>query len=85
VIAILKMEFYQGNFAVFALLNTIFAYREYSQDLVVLQGKDDEKRVEEAIENDTKNVVKLFTWNFLPIYLLVNGADWLQVCRLYSK
>lgn len=77
------MEFYQGNFAVFALLNTIFAYREYSQDLVVLQGKDDEKRVEEAIENDTKNVVKLFTWNFLPIYLLVNGADWLQVCRLY--
>jgi hypothetical protein len=79
------MEFYQGNFAVFALLNTIFAYREYSQDLVVLQGKDDEKRVEEATENDTKNVLKLFTWNFLPIYLLVNGADWLQVCSLYSK
>jgi len=79
------MEFYQGNFAVFALLNTIFVYREYSQDLVVLQGRDDEKRVEEATEHDKKNVLKLFTWNFLPIYLLVNGADWLQVCCLYSN
>ncbi len=79
------MEFYQGNFAVFALLNTIFAYREYSQDLDILPGKDDRKGFEERAEDNTKNILKLFTWNFLPIYLLVNGADWLQVCCVYSK
>ncbi len=72
------MEFYQANFAAFALLNILLAYREYRQEEVVAidNEKDARKRVE---TNDNKELLKLFKWRFLPIYLLVNGADWLQV------
>jgi hypothetical protein len=72
------MEFYQANFAAFALLNILLAYREYRQEEVtsVENEKDARKRVE---SNDNKELLKVFKWRFLPIYLLVNGADWLQV------
>jgi hypothetical protein len=72
------MEFYQANFAAFALLNILLAYREYRQEEVtsVEDEKDARKRVE---SNDNKELLKVFKWRFLPIYLLVNGADWLQV------
>ncbi|TVY80369.1 Molybdate-anion transporter [Lachnellula suecica] len=69
------MEFYQANFAAFALFNILLAYREYRQEETIAPEKDARKRVE---SNDTKELLRLFKWRFLPIYLLVNGADWLQ-------
>jgi hypothetical protein len=71
------MEFYQGNFAAFVLLNILLAYREYRQEPATDAGKT-------SHDEATKIVVNKFKWNFIPIYLLVNGADWLQVGRSIS-
>jgi len=72
------MEFYQANFAAFALLNILLAYREYRQgDVAVIDDEKDPRKIVQS--NDSKELLKLFKWRFLPIYLLVNGADWLQV------
>jgi len=73
------MEFYHANFASFALINVLLAYREYRQELVVECEQDAKGKVR---FDDSKEVLRAFKWRFLPIYLLVNGADWLQVCSL---
>jgi hypothetical protein len=75
------MNFYQSNFAAFVLLNVVLAYREYKQGG---EGKLDEKETSprKQVESNDKEALKRFKWRFLPIYLLVNGADWLQVGRL---
>jgi len=66
------MEFYQGIFVAFALLNFLLAYREYREE----PAADAENK---SHDEATKIEVNKFKWNFIPIYLLVNGADWLQV------
>lgn len=76
----MELTFYQGNFAVFSLLNVLLAYREYRQEESAEIEKDARKRVE---SNDSKELLKAFKWRFLPIYLLVNGADWLQGPYIY--
>lgn len=73
------MQFYQTNFAVFAVINALLTYREYRQVEVVPFEKDARKLVQ---AHDHKAELKRFKRRFLPIYLLVNGADWLQVCLL---
>jgi hypothetical protein len=76
-----SMDFYKGNFAVFALLNAGLAFREYRQ-VGTRQEKDDGL----GLEAEGKAVVlNKFKWNFIPIYLLVNGADWLQVRERFSE
>jgi MFS transporter, MFS domain-containing protein family, molybdate-anion transporter len=70
------MDFYKGNFAVFALVNALLAYREYRQEEPLQEFKDDDAKLE---AEGTRAVLNKFKWNFIPIYLLVNGADWLQV------
>ena len=69
------MDFYKGNLAAFALLNAVLAFREYRQVVPLLEKDDDSKLEAEG----TREALKKFKWNFIPIYLLVNGADWLQV------
>ena len=73
------MDFYKGNFAVFALVNAGLAYRDYRQVEPLVEVKDDDDSKSEA--EGVKAVLSKFKWNFIPIYLLVNGADWLQVRR----
>jgi len=70
------MEFYQGNFAVFALINALLAYREYRQDESIQAQKEDGQKVD---AENSREILKAFKLKFIPIYLLVNGADWLQV------
>lgn len=74
------MDFYKGNFAAFALLNAVLAFVEYRQ-VEARQEKDDEARLE---AEGMQVVLDKFKWNFIPIYLLVNGADWLQVSIVRS-
>jgi hypothetical protein len=74
------MDFYKGNFAAFALLNAVLAFVEYRQ-VEARQEKDDEARLE---AEEMRVVLDKFKWNFIPIYLLVNGADWLQVSIVRS-
>lgn len=69
------MDFYKVNFAAFALLNSILAYREYRL-VEPREEKDGESKLEAEA---TRVVLKKFKWTFIPIYLLANGADWLQV------
>jgi hypothetical protein len=74
----LKMEFYQGNFLCFALLNAILGYREYGH--VVVTPAQKPKSPAEGFEREkARGRLKQFKRNFIPIYLAVNGADWLQV------
>jgi hypothetical protein len=76
----MEMDFYKGNFAAFALLNAVLAFREYRQ-VDAPQEKDDESRAE---AEGKRVVLDKFKWNFIPIYLLVNGADWLQVRKFFG-
>jgi hypothetical protein len=69
------MDFYKGNFAAFALLNAVLAFVEYRQ-VEARQEKDDEAKLD---AEGMRVLLDKFKWNFIPIYLLVNGADWLQV------
>ena len=70
-----EMDFYTGNFAAFALLNAVLAFREYRQVYARQENGDGPKAEAEG----KRVVLDKFKWNFIPIYLLVNGADWLQV------
>lgn len=70
------MEFYQANFAVFAVFNLILAYREYAKHIVIYSTKKVERRDE---EDGGKEALSKFKRDFIPVYLLANGADWLQV------
>jgi len=72
------MDFYKGNFAAFALLNAVLAFIEYRK-VEARQEKDVETKLE---VEETRAGLDKFKWNFIPIYLLVNGADWLQVSIL---
>lgn len=76
------MEFYQANFIAFVFINILLAYREYRQEAAVEYEKDGQKRVQ---SNDSKELLRKFKLRFLPIYLLVNGADWLQVNAFLLK
>jgi hypothetical protein len=79
-ITAMEMDFYKGNFAAFALLNAVLAFREYRQ-VDARQEKDDESKAE---AEGKRVVLDKFKWNFIPIYLLVNGADWLQVRKSFG-
>ncbi|TVY18763.1 Molybdate-anion transporter [Lachnellula arida] len=73
-----KMDFYPTNFAALALINVLLAYREYKQEVVIEPEKGAREKV---LKNDFQDLLKAFKWRFLPIYLLVNGSDWLQVSK----
>ncbi len=73
------MDFYKSNLTVFALLNALLAFREYRQVEPIQEIKDEDGKLE---AEGARAVLKKFKWNFIPIYLLVNGADWLQVSEL---
>jgi hypothetical protein len=72
------MEFYQANAVALVALNLCLAYRQYRQDRQTKQsrktagGTDAAAVAAEALNNKFKR-------KFLPVYLLVFGADWLQV------
>ncbi|CAG8961757.1 hypothetical protein HYFRA_00006300 [Hymenoscyphus fraxineus] len=76
------MEFYLLNLAIFVVLNALLAYREWRQKEDVETEKESDARKLVA-SNDTKALLKVFKWKFVPIYLLVNGADWLQGPYIY--
>ena len=71
------MDFYKGNFAAFALLNAVLAFIEY-RHVEAKQEKNEDEATLLDVEGSRVALDK-FKWNFIPIYLLVNGADWLQV------
>ncbi|KAL2067582.1 hypothetical protein VTL71DRAFT_2007 [Oculimacula yallundae] len=76
------MHFYHGNLLCFALLNSILVYNEYSHKKVTSAQKP--KLPSEGFERESaRDKLKKFKWSFIPVYLAVNGADWLQGLCLY--
>ena len=72
------MHFYQGNFLCFALVNAFLGYREYNHAAINPAPK--QKSPAEGFEREREQArLKQFKRNFIPIFLAVNGADWLQV------
>jgi MFS transporter, MFS domain-containing protein family, molybdate-anion transporter len=67
------MDFYKLNFVGFVLVNSLFTYVNWRNEDESVAEPDEKK-------SDTpKTTLFQFKLRFLPIYLLVNGADWLQV------
>ena len=72
------MDFYHFNFAAFVLINSALAYYQTRCRQIPEAGSLEPK-------GNTAGAVKRFKMRFLPIYLLVNGADWLQVCFILDE
>ena len=73
------MNFYQYNIVAFVLLNTFLVYRQRRREgraraSSETNGKEDWEKTLAA-----EAVNWQFKKRFLPVYLLVFGADWLQV------
>lgn len=79
------MDFYSANVIFFVAVNAGLSYRQYKQQ----DGKSKIHKeaanggsVESVAASDAANWH--FKMKFLPVYLLVFGADWLQVCATKS-
>jgi len=72
------MDLYQNTLAAFLTLNIFLFYRSYLNSSAILEES------QEPILDDSKDedrcTLQKFKWRFFPIYLLVNGSDWLHVC-----
>jgi hypothetical protein len=74
------MDLYQSTLGAFLTLNIVLFYRSYRKSSAILQ-ESEEPILDESKEED-RCTLQQFKWRFFPIYLLVNGADWLHVCLL---
>lgn len=72
------MQFYHGNFLALAFMNAALGYREYSRDTIRLEQKP-KSPAEGFVREKAKGKITQFKRRFIPLYLAVNGADWLQV------
>lgn len=75
------MGFYETTLVACFALNAGFAYwmwkKKRAQQLEVGEAKN-------FTASDRAGQLSLFKRKFLPVYLLVNGADWLQVSSVLS-
>ena len=74
------MDFYSVNVVAFVALNAALSYLQWKQQ----NGRANKSKemtggvgAESILAADAENM--LFKKRFLPVYLLVFGADWLQV------
>jgi len=73
------MDFYHVNFAGFMLFNGCLAYREYRQARDKVQPIADEQADTKLLPGLDETSVNHFKKIFFVVYVLVFGADWLQV------
>ncbi|PSN75111.1 major facilitator superfamily domain-containing protein 5 [Corynespora cassiicola Philippines] len=77
------MDLYRTTFAGWVLLNGLVFYRSYRSQNEQTEEKSAEKVEHRGRENEDAQKINLLKWRFFPIYLLVNGADWLQGPYIY--
>ncbi|KAH7128464.1 hypothetical protein B0J11DRAFT_549275 [Dendryphion nanum] len=75
------MDLYRCTFAGSLLLNSIILYRSYRGRAFASKGI--EEKSEHRGRLDDENTLRSFKWRFFAIFLLVNGADWLQGPYIY--
>ncbi|KAF2704291.1 DUF791-domain-containing protein [Pleomassaria siparia CBS 279.74] len=75
------MDLYQSTLVAFLVFNVFFLYRSYRKSCLI--SDEIEHRLEDDVRVDDRVILKQFKWRFLPIYLLVNGSDWLHGPYIY--
>ncbi|TAQ88964.1 hypothetical protein B7494_g2727 [Chlorociboria aeruginascens] len=78
------MDFYLINLLIFIILNTLLTYLNHISSLRPAHDKEtslDDARETSLAANKARSE---FKWRFLPVYLLVFGADWLQGPYIYT-
>ncbi|KAF2727528.1 DUF791-domain-containing protein, partial [Polyplosphaeria fusca] len=75
------MDLYRATFVASLCVNSLVFIRSCRT------RKTSGEEVSEKLEHQARDIdghrLRLFKWRFLPIYLLVNGADWLQGPYIY--
>ncbi|KAL1602643.1 hypothetical protein SLS60_006060 [Paraconiothyrium brasiliense] len=79
------MDLYRSTFAGLLLLNSVVFIRSYrSKTGSLSEAPNTSEKVEHrGREDDDAERVRQLKWKFLPVFLLVNGADWLQGPYIY--
>ena len=79
------MDLYRSTFAGLLLLNSVVFIRSYRAKAGNLTGSpsNSEKVEHRGREENDGERVRHLKWKFLPVFLLVNGADWLQGPYIY--
>ena len=80
------MDLYKNTFGGLLLLNSFVLYRSYKKPKTpsVPSSPTTSEKVEHRGREEGDNAhVQRLKWKFLPVYLLVNGADWLQGPYIY--
>ncbi|KAL3418756.1 major facilitator superfamily domain containing protein 5 [Phlyctema vagabunda] len=78
------MDFYSANVVAFVALNAVLSYRQYKKSGNVIQTKEMAGGVGTESMLAAQAVNSQFKKRFLPVYLLVFGADWLQGPYIYT-
>lgn len=79
------MDLYRSTFAGLLLLNSVVFIRSYrAKSSGLTESPSSSEKVEHRgrEDNDGERVRQL-KWKFLPVFMLVNGADWLQGPYIY--
>lgn len=79
------MDLYRSTFAGLVLLNSLVFIRSYrSKTGTFTETPPSSEKVEHrGREQDDGERIRQLKWKFLPVFLLVNGADWLQGPYIY--
>lgn len=79
------MDLYRTTLAGSLLLNGVVLYQSYRAKTVASSESvaNPEKVEHRGRETGDEERVTRLKWRFLPVYLLVNGADWLQGPYIY--
>jgi hypothetical protein len=76
------MDLYRSTFAGAILLNSVVFYRSYRTKIARV-GEENAEKVDHRGRDDDDERLSFFKWRFFVVYLLVNGADWLQGPYIY--
>ncbi|KAJ4290978.1 hypothetical protein N0V90_010174 [Kalmusia sp. IMI 367209] len=79
------MDLYRSTFAGLLLLNSVVLIRSYrAKTGTFTETPTSSEKVEHrGREDDDTERIRRLKWKFLPVFLLVNGADWLQGPYIY--
>ncbi|KAF1950292.1 DUF791-domain-containing protein [Byssothecium circinans] len=81
----MDLDLYKSTFAGLVLLNAVVLLRSWHDKSITLPGTPTKaEQVEHrGRDNDDVERVSRLKWKFVPVFLLVNGADWLQGPYIY--
>jgi hypothetical protein len=78
------MDLYRATFVGSVLLNTLALYQSHRSRKAELSATTiSDKKDDQSHEASDRDSLRQLKWQFFPIYLLVNAADWLQGPYIY--